>query len=267
VVGRGAEPFRYGLSVGAAPRIGLQPHPVDRPASSQFQCPSDPPQASVIPLPGLPHSQTAVGSHEPTETRSPLILTEVLLPFTIHPLPGGNGVSKLRFLDRRMTPHLHTRWGPSMYWVDRGVQRTGGFLAFSRSIVVAAFATLLQASGRIRLGIFEMLCLLIRTFARVLIGMRNGFFSIVGSERLAGYWQSHEDTLSSPNRGRLSRWRGWKLHCVLATGAVVGTFGCGWALLTLHSVLHHKEVEASDRAALDAIVKRIVDVESDGSQN
>ena len=89
----------------------------------------------------------------------------------------------------------------------------------------------------------------------------------MGSERLAGYWQSHEDTLSSPNRGRLSRWRGWKLHCILATGAVVGTFGCGWALLTLHSVLHHKEVEASDRAALDAIVKRIIDVESDGSQN
>ena len=265
MVGRGAEPFRYGLSVGAAPRIGLQPHPVDRPASSQFQCPSDPPQASVIPLPGLPHSQTAVGSHEPTETRSPLILTEVLLPFTIHPLPGGNGVSNLRFLDRRMTPHLHNRRSPAYCRVDRAVESTGAFLAFSCLFVVVAFAALLQASGRIRRGIFEMLCLSIRTFARVLIGMQDRLFSIVGSERLAGYWQCHEGVLS--NRARPSRWSGWKLHCILATGALVGTFGCGWALLSLHSVRHHKGVEASDRAALDAIVKRIIEVDSDSNQN
>ena len=183
---------------------------------------------------------------------------EILLPFTIHPLPEGNGVSKLRFSDRRMTPHLHSRWGRACCWVDRILESTGAFLTFSRLIVVVAFAALLQVSGRIRLGIFEMLCLLIRTFARVLIRIQGGLFSS---------WQSHEVILSSPNRGRLSRWSGWKLHCILATGAVVGTFGCGWALLTLHSVLNHKEVEASDRAALDAIVKRIIDVESNGDQN
>jgi hypothetical protein len=166
-----------------------------------------------------------------------------------------------------MTPHLDTRRGPICCWVDRVVESTGAFLAFSYSIVIAALDALLQASGRIRLLIFEMLCLLIRTFARVLIGMQNGLFSIVGSERLAGYSQSHEDKLLSPNGSRLSRLSGWKLHCILAICALVGTFGCGWALLTLHSVLHHKEVEASDRAALDASVKGIIDVESDGGQN
>ena len=164
-----------------------------------------------------------------------------------------------------MTPHLHTRRGQAYCRVDRVGESAGAFLAFSCLFVVVAFAALLQASRRIRRGIFEMSCLSIRTFAQVLIGIQDGLFSIVGSERLAGYWQSHEGIFS--NRNRRSRWSGWKLHCILATGAVVGAFGCGWALLTLHSVLHHKEVEASDRAALDAIVKRIIDVESDGSQN
>ena len=163
-----------------------------------------------------------------------------------------------------MTPHLHTRRGQAYCRVDRVGESAGAFLAFS-CLFVVAFAALLQASRRIRRGIFEMSCLSIRTFAQVLIGIQDGLFSIVGSERLAGYWQSHEGIFS--NRNRRSRWSGWKLHCILATGAVVGAFGCGWALLTLHSVLHHKEVEASDRAVLDAIVKRIIDVESDGSQN
>ena len=206
-----------------------------------------------------------LGSHEPTETRSPLILAEILLLFTIHPLPGGNGVSNLRFLDRRMTPHLHNRRSPAYCRVDRVVESTGAFLAFSCLFVVVAFAALLQASGRIRRGIFEMLCLSIRTLARVLIGMQDRLFSIVRSERLAGYRQCHEGVLS--NRARPSRWSGWKLHCILATGALVGTFGCGWALLSLHSVRHHKGVEASDRAALDAIVKRIIEVDSDSNQN
>ena len=93
--------------------------------------------------------------------------------------------------------------------------------------------------------------------------MQDGLFSIAGSERLAG--SCHEGILS--NRGRPSRWSGWKVHCILATGALVAIFGCGWALLTLHSVLHHKEVEASDRADLDAIVKRIIEVESDSNKN
>ena len=197
-----------------------------------------------------------MGSDEPTETRSPLILAEILLLFTIHPLPGGNGVSKLRFSDRRMTPHLHTRWGRACCWVDRILESTGAFLTFSRLIVVVAFAALLQVSGRIRLGILDMLCLLIPTFARVLIRIQGGLFSS---------WQSHEVILSSPNWGRVSRWGRWKLYCILATGAVVGTIG--WALLTFHSVLHHKEVEASDRAVLDAIVKRIIEVESDSNKN
>jgi hypothetical protein len=215
--------------------------------------------------PCLPHSPIAVGDPEPAETRSPFILTAISRAFTIHPLPGCNGVSKLRFLNRRMTRHLHTRWAPACFWVDRVVQSSRGFLAFSRSIVVTAFAALLQASGPIRLLIFEILCLLIRTFARVLIGMQDSLFSILGRDRLAGYWQSHEVILSSPNWGRVSRWGRWKLYCILATGAVVGTIG--WALLTFHSVLHHKEVEASDRTALDAIVRRIIDVESYGDHN
>jgi hypothetical protein len=97
--------------------------------------------------------------------------------------------------------------------------------------------------------------------------MQDGLFSILGSDRLARYWQCHEVILSSPNWGRLSRWGRWKLYCILAAGAVIGTIGCGWALLTFHSVLHHTEAEASDRAALDAIVKRIIDVESYDDQN
>ena len=95
--------------------------------------------------------------------------------------------SNLRFLDRRMTPHLHSRRSPAYCRVDRVVESTGAFLAFSCLFVVVAFAALLQASGRIRRGIFEMLCLSIRTFARVLIGMQDRLFSIVRSERLAGY--------------------------------------------------------------------------------
>ena len=104
-------------------------------------------------------------------TRSPLILAEFLLPFTIHPLPGGKESRICVFLDRRMTPHLHSRRSPAYCRVDRVVESTGAFLAFSCLFVVVAFAALLQASGRIRLSIFETLCLSIRTFARVLIGM------------------------------------------------------------------------------------------------
>ena len=46
--------------------------------------------------------------------RSPLILAGILPAFTIHPLPGGIGVSKLRFLDRRSIlpgrPSRRERW-------------------------------------------------------------------------------------------------------------------------------------------------------------
>jgi hypothetical protein len=47
---------------------------------------------------------------------------------------------------------------------------------------------------------------------------------------------------------------------VVAIGVLSAVLGCAWGLeLKLHSVFHQTEIEQADRAALDAIVKGIVD--------
>ena len=47
---------------------------------------------------------------------------------------------------------------------------------------------------------------------------------------------------------------------VVATGVLLAVLGCAWTLgLKLHSVFHQMEIDQTDRDALDAIVKGIVD--------
>ena len=98
----------------------------------------------------------------------------------------------------------------------------------------------------------EMVCLLIRTTAQLLIRMQDGRFWKPAHQLLpmASHW--HEIQASK----RRTRY-------VVAIGSVSAVLGCALGL-KFYSVFHQTEIEQTDRAALDAIVKQIVDAGSSG---
>jgi hypothetical protein len=101
----------------------------------------------------------------------------------------------------------------------------------------------------------EMVCLLIRTTAQLLIRMQDGRFWKRAHQLLATASHWHE-IQASKRRTR---------H-VAAIGALSAVLGCALGL-KLYSVFHQKEIEQTDRAALDAIVKEIVDAGSSGKSD
>jgi hypothetical protein len=165
-----------------------------------------------------------------------------------------------------MRPHSHNSHSQGWLCSVRSVLNARRFLASLRFTIGALFAVLIQGSDAAWQYIFEVLCALIRFTARTLIRIQQSHFSTVGA-RQDSYWQTRGPPPSNRSEGRHQHWSGWKLLCIVAMGAFLATFGSGWALLNLYSALHRKEIEASDRAALDAIVKQITAFQSDGDQN
>ena len=97
----------------------------------------------------------------------------------------------------------------------------------------------------------EMVCLLIRTAAQLLIRMQDGPLWKHAHQFLTAI--SHWCEIQASKR---------RARYVVATGVLLTVLGCAWALgLRLHSVFHQTEIDQTDRDALDAIVKGIVDAE------
>ena len=119
----------------------------------------------------------------------------------------------------------------------------------------------------LRRAIVGAFCLLIRTAARFLIGIQSLFSNLRRWNLVA---HLHRDGATAANRHgrRLLRLRGRASHSVVLAAASLATFGCGWIFgLTLHSLVHQRQVEATDMAALDTVVGRIIGVESNGDAN
>jgi len=96
----------------------------------------------------------------------------------------------------------------------------------------------------------EMVRLLIRTTAQLLIRMQDGPLWKHAHQFLTAI--SHWCEIQASKR---------RARYVVATGVLLAVVGCAWALgLKLHSVFHQREIDQTDRDALDAIVKGIVDV-------
>jgi hypothetical protein len=103
----------------------------------------------------------------------------------------------------------------------------------------------------------EMVCLLIRTTAQLLIRMQDGQLWKRVHQLLAA--SSHWCEIQASKR---------RARYVMATGVLLAVLGCAWGLqLKLHSVFHQTEIEQTDRAALDAIVKGIVDAGFSGKSD
>ena len=95
----------------------------------------------------------------------------------------------------------------------------------------------------------EMVCLLIRTAAQLLIRIQDGPLWKHAHQFLTAI--SHWCEIQASKR---------RARYVVATGVLLAVLGCAWALgLKLHSVFHQMEIDQTDRDALDAIVKGIVD--------
>ena len=95
----------------------------------------------------------------------------------------------------------------------------------------------------------EMVCLLIRTTAQLLIRMQDGPLWKHAHQFLTAI--SHWCEIQASKR---------RARYVMATGVLLAVLGCAWALgLKLHSVFHQTEIDQTDRDALDGIVKGIVD--------
>ena len=103
----------------------------------------------------------------------------------------------------------------------------------------------------------EIVCLLIRTSAQLLISIQDG-----------PLWKRAHQLLASASHWCEFQTSKRRARYAMAIGALSAVFGCAWGLgLTLHSVVHQTEIEQTDRAALDAIVKGIVDAgSSDNSE-
>jgi hypothetical protein len=96
-----------------------------------------------------------------------------------------------------------------------------------------------------------MVCLLIRTTAQLLIRMQDG-----------PLWKhAHQFLTAIPHWCEIQTSKRRARYAV-ATGVLLAMLGCAWALgLKLPSVFHQTEIDQTDRDALDAIVKGIVDAE------
>jgi hypothetical protein len=76
-------------------------------------------------------------------------------------------------------------------------------------------------------------------------------------------------SVASPNRHSRPRGadRGRGIRCYIITGVLLGAFCFGWFLASSFDVRFGKEDELMGRAAVDAIVERIIAVESDSIPN
>jgi hypothetical protein len=134
--------------------------------------------------------------------------------------------------------------------------------------VEQSFKRLPALAHSLRRTIFAASCLLIRTTARSLIRIQDGIFSIFCRRSLAANLHPDEAAASNRHGGWRARLSGRGLHLVVLAGGGLATFGCGWLFgLTLHWLVHQRQVEATDRAALDSVVRRIIGVESNGDTN
>jgi hypothetical protein len=118
---------------------------------------------------------------------------------------------------------------------------------------------------RIRQAILGATCLSIRSTARSIITIdavvRSMLSGLSGTAKL----MPNELTVSKGYEHGPSFFCGRELHLGALAGASLTTFGCGWLLgLSLHSLLHHGEAEATDRTGLSTLVERIIGVESKG---
>jgi hypothetical protein len=98
----------------------------------------------------------------------------------------------------------------------------------------------------------EMLCLLIRTTAQLLIRMQDG-----------PLWKRAHQAARCDIRA-LNR----RARYAMAIGALSAVLWYAWGFgLKLHSFFHETEIEQTDRAALDAMVKGIVEIGFSGKSD
>jgi hypothetical protein len=129
------------------------------------------------------------------------------------------------------------------------------------------FRRIPAAAHALQRVILAAIFLLIRAAARFLIRVQT-IFSNFRRWTLAASLNAGGATAPIRHGSRLLRWRGRRLQPFVLAGACLATFECGWFFgLTLHSLLHQRQVEATDRAALDSVVGRIIGVESNGDSN
>ena len=103
----------------------------------------------------------------------------------------------------------------------------------------------------------EIVCLLVRTIARFLIRMQDG-----------PLWKAAQHVLASTSHWYEIQVSKRRARYVAATGVLLAVLGCAWGFrLNLHSIFHQTEIEQTDRAALDAIVKGIVDAGFSGNSD
>src|SRR6516225_6327384 len=93
-----------------------------------------------------------------------------------------------------------------------------------------------------------MVRLLIRTAAQLLIRIQDGPLWKHAHQFLTAI--SHWCEIQASKR---------RARYVMATGVLLAVLGCAWIGLKMHSVFHQTEIDQTDRDALDAIVKGIVD--------
>ena len=121
---------------------------------------------------------------------------------------------------------------------------------------------------RIRQAILEAACLSIRSTARLIITINAVVRSKVGRLSVTAKLDPNEVTVSNGCGPGLSCFSGRGLYFGALAGASLAAIGCGWLFgLSLHSLLHHREAEPTDRTAFSTLVDRIIGVESKGDPN
>jgi hypothetical protein len=115
-------------------------------------------------------------------------------------------------------------------------------------------------------SIFERLCLPLRKTPRFLIRMQDTRLAQSKAPDALVYGFTAPDRDESRVSGVLRHGRGLRL--VIVAGAILAAFACGWFLGANSSGLRdHRREEPTGKTAVDAVVERIIRVESNGDPN